>query len=246
MFNKALAKRKEKESEFLNKMDVDPIACAYIMHKDPDWQNKIICPKNNTNFALDLSMDEFDGLAYLVTEQYTAIAQKIRDHFSTKLLMLQLSKKELTSYRTELLKFLSRKDYSYTANEIGMIRSLPRLWEEDTFLDELKENYNNNPWPEAGSEESQDITITLIGTHTKRSHRYTHQRYSTGKEFTCNWFHDEDDRLYLIETENMDPYRLIWAELIKFSIDIHGTRVKNHSRDDLYYYQLHDWYILNK
>jgi len=253
-FNKTLAKRKEKESEFLNKMDVDPIACAVHMYDRPEWRDKLTPPltqltlhSQSVPFDSFSTSSEFQQVAPMLCKRDVKKAGQIRDYFSKKFLMIQLSGENLSQYRRDLMKMLTRNDDSFSEEETGMIMSLPRLFIEDQFLDKLKENYNNDPWIDTTSERDVNRTLTYIGCHTKKSHRYTaHTRYTRKNEFICNWFHDEDDRLYLIETDIDSPYRMIWQDLIQYAMDIKGDPVKCTKRDGMHYYELHNWFILNK
>jgi hypothetical protein len=210
------------------KFDGDPVACSWHLHRT----NAV--PEN------------FRTVLERITEEDRETAVKIRNHFRGKLLLLQLGNKPLTRYRSELLKFLT-KNSAYAQEEIGMIMSLPMLYEEDLLLDSLKENYNNTPWKNSEVyNQSVERTLNFINSHTKKSQKYSRSRFSSRTKFTCNWLHDENDRLYLIETEDQCPYRMFWQDIIKKPFTIVGKPIKNHSRDDLYYYELHDWFILNK
>jgi hypothetical protein len=206
------------------KFDGDPVACSWHLHRT----NAV--PEN------------FRTVLERITEEDRETAVKIRNHFRGKLLLLQLGNKPLTRYRSELLKFLT-KNSAYAQEEIGMIMSLPMLYEEDLLLDSLKENYNNTPWKNSEVyNQSVERTLNFINSHTKKSQKYSRSRFSS----RTKWLHDENDRLYLIETEDQCPYRMFWQDIIKKPFTIVGKPIKNHSRDDLYYYELHDWFILNK
>lgn len=222
--------------QLFHSVQADPIACAVHMYDRPEWRTTIALPSS-------VRRSEFQQVAPMVRKRDVKKAGQIRDYFSKKFLMLQLAGEHLSQYRRELLKMLTRNNNNFSDDETGMIMSLPRLFIEDQFLDELKENYNNDPWIDTTSERDVNRTLTYIGCHTKKSHRYTGYRKS---EFTCNWFHDEDDRLYLIETDIDSPYRMIWQDLIQYALDIKGDPVKCTKRDGMHYYELHNWFILNK
>jgi len=240
--------------QHFHSVKADPIACAVHMHDRPEWRDKLTPPLTQlTLHSQSVPFDSFSGrsefqqVAPMLRKRDVKKAGQIRDYFSKKFLMIQLSGEHLSQYRQELMRMLTRNDDSFTEEETGMIMSLPRLFIEDQFLDELKENYNNDPWIDTTSERDVNRTLTYIGCHTKTSHRYTaHTRYTRKNEFTCNWFHDEDDRLYLIETDTDSPYRMIWQDLIQYAMDIKGDPVKCTKRDGMHYYELHNWFILNK
>jgi len=223
--------------QLFHSVQADPIACAVHMYDRPEWRTKLAARSTTGDRS------EFQQVAPMVRKRDVKKAGQIRDYFSKKFLMLQLAGEHLSQYRRELLKMLTRNNNNFSDDETGMIMSLPRLFIEDQFLDELKENYNNDPWIDTTSERDVNRTLTYIGCHTKKSHRYTGYRKS---EFTCNWFHDEDDRLYLIETDIDSPYRMIWQDLIQYALDIKGDPVKCTKRDGMHYYELHNWFILNK
>ena len=258
VFNKVLHERRlqavadivnyEKEKQRFHSVQADPIACAVHMYDRPEWRDKLT-PPWGLGPPLDSSstISEFQQVAPMLRKRDVKKAGQIRDYFSKKFLMLQLAGEHLSQYRRELLKMLTRNNNNFSDDETGMIMSLPRLFIEDQFLDELKENYNNDPWIDTTSERDVNRTLTYIGCHTKKSHRYTsHTKYTRKSEFTCNWFHDEDDRLYLIETDIDSPYRMIWQDLIQYALDIKGDPVKCTKRDGMHYYELHNWFILNK
>lgn len=205
------------------KLDGDPVACAWHLHRT----NAV--PEN---FCMVLER---------ITEEDRETAVKIRNHFSGKLLLLQLAGKPLTQYRSELLKFLT-KDCAYAHEETGMIMSLPRLYEEDMFLDSLKENYNNTPWL-ASEPHGKEIstTLTFIDSHIKKAFRHSFKQRDS---WICYWCHDENDRLYMLEMDLDCPFRNFWQKTIEHPFPVKGLPIKHEAKDGLHYYTLTDWEIL--
>jgi len=208
-------------------LGVDPLACSWYLHRT-NTLNTMRSVKKSA-----LTREDFEQ------------AKKVREHFAGKLVLLQLGGKHITPYRKELLKILSEENsISYMHEHAGMLMSLPRLYLEDMFLTELKENYDNTSWRMTEvHNEKVERTLTYIGNHPKKSFSYGLRR-TANDMFTCNWFHDNNDRLYLIETDNDCPYRMFFTKLINKPFRIIGKPIKHHSRDDLRYYQLHDWYFI--
>ena len=251
VFNRALQERNEKRKEEVKYIDVDPVACAALI-----WENNFIDHRYQLKYKKNSSpnlweTDEFIDVKHLVGKSHRDQGQKIREYFGNKILMLQLSSKSLSPWRQDLIKYLTRQPtqdnlWPYRPDEVALIMSLPRLYAEDDFLEDLKTKYNNDPFDNNDSEAISERVITFIGKHIKKSHKFSRSRYSVTNAYTCNWFHDDDARLHLIETEDMDPFRHIWTEMIRKPITIHGKRIKHNSRDGLNFYMFHDWYILNK
>lgn len=208
-------------------LEADFLACSWYLYRTQS---------NNTLRSVKKSR--------LKPEDYD-YAKKIRAHFLGKLMLLQLGGKHITPYRSELLKVLSQENTTtYMQEHAGMLMTLPRLYVEDMFLDDLKEKYDNTSWRMTEvHNENVERTLTYIGNHPKKSFRYGYRKTSNDM-FTCNWFHDDNDRLYLIETDDDCPYRFFFKKLINKPFRIVGKPIKHHSRDDLRYYQLHDYYFV--
>lgn len=208
------------------KLEADFLACSWYLYRTKS---------DNTLRSVNKSVLKKEDYDY---------GKKIREHFSGKLILLQLSGKHITPYRLELLRVLSQEDHtSFMQEHAGMLMTLPRLYTEDMFLEGLREKYDNTPWRMTEvHNETVERTLTFIGNHAK-SFSYG-VRVTSRDTFMCNWFHDENDRLYLIETEDESPYRFFFKTLIKKPFRIVGNPVKRHNRDDLRYYTLHDYYFV--
>ena len=223
---------------------IDPIALACWMHKHGKKDGRIFYigqgqapyPYNKNN------------ILELLTPEYYKTAQEIRDYYSQKFLMLGMGTKELTKFRTELMRYFldSKENYEYTEDQVGMLVSLPRMYNEDQLLDKLRENYNVSVWRQKESN-STVVRKTLYYIDVNRKKNW--DRHGNGRrqdEFFNYWFHDENDRLYCIDLEIDNPFCHMWSRLIEFPLEIKGKVYQNTNRDNLNYYTFGSWEILEE
>jgi len=233
---------------------IDPIALACWMYEHGK--------KDSSMFYIAKHQTPEYNILESLTPEYHKTAQKIRDYYSQKFLMLglrsevystprdKLGEPGLTKFRTELMRYFldSKENYEYTDDQVGMIYSLPRLYKEDQLLDKLREKYNTSDWKNK-EPHSKVVRKTLYYIDVNRKKNWHHTRatrYMKNEEFFNYWFHDENDRLYCIDLEMNNPFRCMWSRLIEFPLEVEGTIYKNTAKDKLNYYTFGNWEILEE
>ena len=220
---------------------IDPIALACWMHEHGKKDGRI--------FYIGQGQAPFpynkNNILELLTPEYYKTAQEIRDYYSQKFLMLGMGTKELTKFRTELMRYFldSKENYEYTEDQVGMLVTLPRMYKEDKLLDKLRENYNVSEWRE--KEPNGTVvrkTLYYIDVNLKKN-RYASRAGKWQDEFFNYWFHDENDRLYCIDLDMDNPFCRIWSRLIEFPLEVEGKIYKNIAKDNLNYYTFGSWEI---
>ena len=229
---------------------IDPIALACWMHEHGKKDGRIFYVQWHGDRKKFLKEDPYNknNILESLKPKYYKTAQKIRDYYSQKFLMLGMGAKELTKFRTQLMRYFldSKENYEYTEDQVGMLVTLPRMYKEDKLLDKLRENYNVSVWQQKESN-STVVRKTLYYIDVNRKKNW--DRYGNGRrqdEFFNYWFHDENDRLYCIDLEIANPFCHIWSRLIEFPLEIEGKVCQNSNRDNLNYYTFGSWEILEE
>jgi len=263
-------------SNVLGNLTDDPIALACWMHEHGKKDTSVFY----SDLAINNLIDSIGGAKVTTSTplkpRHNKTAQKIRDYYSQKFLMISLRSQHklanvppgypprplLSKFRIELMQYLveSKDNKEYTEDQIGMIYSLPRLYKEDQLLDKLREKYNVSAWKDKEPNAlSVRKTLFYIDVHRKTNWHAATRRvspdsgwvkrtpvYRKNKEFFNYWFHDENDRLYCIDLEMDHPFQRMWSRLIEFPLEVEGKIYKNHSRDGLNYYTFSNWEILEE
>jgi len=231
--------------------NIDPISISCYLHS-----NDSVSVKYALRAKLGLGHGfrvDFESALPMVTDKHKEEAKIIRDHFAHKLLMVELTnspEKHSSKYRKTMLRFLSRNDNAYSEDEIGMLLSLPRLYEEDQITDNLKANYNNSDWtPRDHQNVTIETTMTYIASHTKKSFRHSRSlkdRMGITKpsEWICYWMSDCNDRIYMVEMDFDCPFRNYWESVIEHPFEVQGSPIQNSGRGGLNYYTFREWQIL--
>ena len=227
------------------KLDTDPIAVSCYMH-----DNRLTNYTEVFTYAdLDQSVKRLGPIATLVLaatkDKYQKQAQEIRNYYSykfTMMLMRSTNPHTLTRFRKQLLEFLTFTDNEFTMDHVGMIASLPRMYKEDSILEDLKDCFNNSPWEDREPHGKEiELDLTYVDHHSKRAFKHAGR---TRDEWLCYWCHDENDRLYMIEMDYSCPFRNFWANSIEHTFRIKGSPIKHEAKDGMRYYTLVDWQIL--
>ena len=227
------------------KLNTDPIAVSCYMH-----DNRLTNYTEVFTYAdLDQSVKRLAPVTTLLLaatkDKYQKQAQEIRNYYSQKFTMMLMRSSNpdtLTRFRKQLLEFLTFTDNEFTMDHVGMIASLPRMYKEDSILEDLKDCFNNSPW-EAREPHGKEIELdlTYVDHHSKRAFRHAGR---IKDEWLCYWCHDENDRLYMIEMDYSCPFRNFWANTIEHTFRIKGSPIKHEAKGGMRYYTLVDWQIL--
>ena len=222
----------------LNKLDVDPLAVACYM-----YDNGLTNYTDMFNQGTFKDVGSVAVLSVVVSKpRFTKWADNIREYYGKKFMMMSIKKQTLTRFRKELFEFLNMDKGTYLNDHIGMLAVLPRMFEEDTILEDLRDSFNNSPWKESENNgKTAEIDLTYIDSHLKKG--FKHDR-RVNNEWLCYWCHDENDRLYMIEFDMDNPFRNYWQKTIEHTFRIKGTPIQHNAKDDVRYYTLVDWQIL--
>jgi len=226
--------------------NIDPIAIACYINSRFSKSTSIV-DVGMTKAYTDPTL--FADALPMVSDKHITEAKNIREYFSNKLLMIELTSNDLTKYRRKLISYLSKKDYAFAPDQISMLLSLPRLYQEDTIIENLKDNYNNSPWETKDHNNvTIETTMTHIGSHNKKSFRHSNnlQGYKITKpdSWLCYWMSDCNDRVYMVEIDLDCPFRNYWESVIEYPFQVQGTPIQHSGKDGLNYYTFREWQIL--
>ena len=230
------------------KLNTDPIAVSCYMHDNRLTNYREVFSYGAGTYS-EISVKRLVPITTLVLaaskDKYQKQAQEIRNYYSQKFTMMMMRSSNphtLTRFRKQLLEFLTFTDNEYTMDDVGMIASLPRMYKEDSILEDLKDCFNNSPWEEREPHaEEIELDLTYVDSHSKRAFRHSRTKKDT---WLCYWCHDENDRLYMIEMDYSCPFRNFWADTIEHTFRIKGSPIKHEAKDGMRYYTLVDWQIL--
>ena len=158
------------------KLDTDPIAVSCYMH-----DNRLTNYTEVFTYAdLDQSVKSLGPITTLVLaatkDKYQKQAQEIRNYYSQKFTMMLMRSSNphtLTRFRKQLLEFLTFTDNEFTMDHVGMIASLPRMYKEDSILEDLKDCFNNSPWEDREPHGKEiELDLTYVDHHSKRAFKH--------------------------------------------------------------------------
>lgn len=179
-----------------------------------------------------------DSFVYqcILPEDYE-MANKIRDHFQKKLIVLTL-KGPLTRFRADLSMFVNNNwnydnsptRYQYPDNFIGMVYKLPYLYFYDMALQEI---FDGDYLTLVGPQHINKDEKTLTHIKTVKSYRKSPKTV----EF---WFKDEKNNRVRVPVEEANPLLSVFDVLVTNPIKISASFTMR-MRDSMQYYDAPVW-----
>lgn len=179
-----------------------------------------------------MSITDSSLYRYIIAEDYE-MADKIRDHFQKKLLVLTL-KGPLSPFRTDLSNFLNstwqtNDIFTYPINFIGMTYRLPYLYAYDMALQEIFEgDYFTITGPLHVNEEK-------VLTHIK-----TVKSYRKQPKIVEYWFKDDKNNRVMVSVEEHNPLISVFDMLVTKPVKI-SAHFGMRMLDEMQYYNAPVW-----
>lgn len=168
-----------------------------------------------------------DKLLDQITSEDIDIANKIRDYYSKKIMVIKLRTNNLSKFREDLNKFVHSNTYVYKKDMLPLIYRLPEFYEYDTTMDKLRENLNDKIQPDQ---------IKSRFVQTKKTLKFLQSFIvgKSGRKIKEFWFSDEQNNLVNIFLSKDNPLMNLFEKQLSNPITITGDFVKKH-RDNYEY-----------
>lgn len=176
-----------------------------------------------------------DNLQKHVTQSDRDHANKIRDYYSKKIMMLKLKSITLTSYREDLNEFIHNEGKKFKEKMLAIAYRLPEFYDYDIRFDKIKVECNHT------------LFSTIRGTTTKELKFITKLKVDRRSK-KCNeyWYRDSDNNLVLQTLDLHNPITsLLDNVLLQGSISIEGMFYKV-KRDDTEFYKIEKYTVVPK
>lgn len=220
----------KKEEKIKTDLDLLVMSCAIYRlrngkHDDATLANRYKC----------LSLID-DNIQQYVTDKDYALADLVKDHFQQKLILLSLKSTQLTSFRTDLSKFLNMNWHTdpagvfiYPKEFVGLAYKLPYLY----FYDLEMRNIFSGDYATVKGPSSTRATKTLKHLTTITPNR----KYMNSIEF---WFEDADSNRVMINVDKNNPLINVFNKMIEQPIKLEG-KFEMRMKDTLQYYHSPNW-----
>jgi len=174
------------------------------------------------------------SLFNFVTDEDRTKAADIRDYYSKKIVVWTLKEIRLTSYRTDLNKFIHGNGKIFTDEMLPLAYRLPEFYEYDlAFADMMRDLPRHSNESIRNSITEKHTLRPLRNFDVKNKHGYRHEY----------WFKDENDYPVLILLEHINSCKSMFErEFRKESTDMTLT---GHIRllDDYTYFKVTSWKV---
>ena len=193
----------------------------------------------NDKIRVHINSITSDELFSNVTSEDKEFANKIRDHYSKKIMMLKLKGTKLTNFREDLNKFVHSDGNKVTEDMFPLIYRLPEFYEYDLGFTDIytKANCNHTLSTDLHSKQ-QVMTLKPLGKLSRKT--------KTNKT-TEYWFKEKTtDSLSMIPIDPKNELLPLWNRLFetKSTMEISGiTFVK--SVDEIEYLSIKKWDLTN-
>lgn len=142
----------------------------------------------------------------MITDDFV-IADKIRNYYEQKLIILKLHGKLLSKYRMALEKFLTSETKTEIDNDQeGLLYKLPEFYEYDIWMDNL---FQCNP-----SAESTDIGLFKKHINLNVQYLETRKKITRAKNLHEYWF-KTDEFLILYSIDKSNKLRNLFESLLR-------------------------------
>jgi hypothetical protein len=168
-----------------------------------------------------------DKLFEQISSEDIDIANKIRDYYSKKIMVIKLRGTNLSKFREDLNKFIHSTEYVYKKDMLPLIYRLPEFYEYDTAMDMLRKNLNDKIEP---------IQIKSRFVRTNKTLKFLKSFIvgRSGRKIKEFWFSDEHNNLVNIFLSKDNPLMNLFEKQLLNPITVTGDFVKMH-RDNYEY-----------
>lgn len=174
-----------------------------------------------------------------VAQEDYVLADTIKEHFSQKLLMMQLKSQKLTNFREDMNRFLHNNYHDpaglfvYPENFVPMAYKLPYLYDYDMKIREVFDtDYRDISGPEVIK---GDKTLTHVKTIKSVV------RKDSGKvEY---WFNDDRENKVMVSLEKHNPLLSLFDAIVKNPVTLKG-KFEMRRKDTLQFYNMPTWEVV--
>lgn len=217
--NNHLSRNVKKYEVFETTEDLLALSCAWFRIRNDR--------KGGSVLHLSISNMLSDELFNTIIDEDKIKANKIRDYYSKKIMILKLKDYKLTSFRNDLDEFIHGNPKKFAEKIIPLVYKLPEFYEFDTEFDTIKTNFVKEiPNFKLGSIKSNTIQLTPIQKIHKKNKRGNFYEY---------WLRDENDYAYRFNVQPSNKLIGLWDSL--FSNNLININCHCHMKkiDDLEY-----------
>lgn len=200
---------------------VDPL--ALVIHWNdgnlPSSENS----SQNWTIGYDISSaltnpEDMSRAMYLISDASIEKAQEIRDFYRQKYAYtLMMGEENLSPFQTSLVKFLaSDNQNSLNMDNVGMVLSLPRMYEEDHKIFELMKQFVGMPAPSEDRRKTGEYGQGKLTFVTKRT-----TKFQTAAAKHDYWFKNSKGYLFRI----IMPMHTMESTLIDKVLDLNNNTI---------------------
>jgi hypothetical protein len=199
---------------------VDPL--ALVIH----WNNGNLSPDSslkNWSAGYDIvssltNPEDVSHAAYLISDAAIEKAQEIRDFYKQKYAYsLMMGEENLSPFQTSLVKFLaSDNQNSLNMDNVGMVLSLPRMYEEDHKIFELMKQFVGMPAPSEDRRKTGEYGQCKLTFITKRT-----TKFQTAAAKHDYWFKNSKGYLFRI----VMPMHTMESTLMDKVLDLNNNTI---------------------
>lgn len=169
-----------------------------------------------------------------VTNEDYVLANKIEEHFKSKLLISELKGIVFGKFKQDLKQFLFSKRTEVSLDNLPMVASLPKLYHEDISVESITEKLNKTT-KITRNQRVISVDIDFVGKV---------QKFHKNKNYNEYWFKDVNNDPYMIEIEGKNSLLNTWDFLIsKKTLKVSGaTKFLN---SDFQFHKFIDFQVVN-
>ena len=190
----------------------------------------------DTNVAIRPSISKLldRDLFPLVTDEDKALAGKVRDYYSKKIMMLKLKNEHISNYTEDLNKFVHSDGTKVVEQTFGLAYRLPQFYFYDVKIDEIFRDKNKTVKKGVIGRETKTLSYidkTVVDRKTCKRNEY--------------WFVDEDNKMTAIYLDKNNTLINVWEQLIQHPLKLEGLYyTKNIRSSDIGFYQLEKYNLV--
>lgn len=155
----------------------------------------------------------------LISNESITLAQTIRDFYKQKYAYTMFMGEEVSPFQRSLMGFLTQSNMNeLKEDDLGMLMSLPRMYQEDLEIIEMMGNFESFPEPIPGPQKDDYVRRPLILFSKRKSKMANKGRHDY-------WFMDNKSQLYrlMLPTYTMESVFMDKALLLNDNrIDFEG------------------------
>lgn len=190
--------------------DLLALSCAW-------YRIRKISTDTNVGIRITKLLDK--DLFPLVTDEDRALAGKVRDYYSKKIMMLKLKNEHISNYTEDLNKFVHSDGTKVVEETFGLAYRLPQFYFYDLEIDNIFSGRKTVVSKKVISKELKKLSFinkTVLDRRLCKRNEY--------------WFSDENNNVVALYLDKNNPLTCVFEKLIQNTITLNGfyyTKRKN-------------------